>query len=479
MLDQSTRSAILKLHEKGLRNRAIARALKVSKESVRAVIASGSAEVPRLVRTEKAQGYLDEVRLLYAECKGTLVRVHEEPCAMGADLSYQALTAFCRRHGIGHEPPKPEGHYDFKPGQEMQHDTSPHVANIGGRERPVQTASLVYCYSRLQYFQMYPRFTRFECKVFLDEGIKYAGGAANVCMIDNTSVVRLRGTGKEMWPVPEMSFFGDRYCFCFKAHEVGDANRSARVEGPFNGIEKNFLVKRQFTDWEHLNREARLWCDRINAKYSRKLHASRRELFAAEQPCLKSLPVWVPEVYVLHHRIVDAEGYINVESNRYSVPYVLIGRTFEVRVTKDRIETYHGPREVATHRREWDPTNARCTNPAHRPPRGTTSKARPVLPEQDALLRQAPEIAEYVLALKAKLSGRGTIGLRRLLQMVRDYPREPLVAAVKTAQHYGLFDLERLERLILRQIASDYFVLPIDRTDQPPPATESEDDDEG
>jgi hypothetical protein len=479
MLDQSIRNAILKLHEKGLRNRAIARALKVSKESVRAVLASGSADVPTLDRAEKAAEHLEEVRRLHALCKGNLVRVHEELCVMGVDLSYPALTAFCRRHGIGHEPPKPEGHYDFRPGQEMQHDTSPHVAHLGGRERAVQTASLVYCYSRLQFFQMYPRFTRFECKVFLDEGIRYAGGAAGDCMIDNTSVVRLRGTGADMVPVPEMVAFGERYGFRFIAHEKGDANRSARVEGPFYGIERNFLAGRRFTDWEHLNQEARLWCDRHNAKFSRKLHASRRELFAVERLHLKPLPVWVPEVYALHHRIVDAEGYVNVESNRYSVPYTLIGRTLEVRVTKDRIEIYDGPREVATHRREWAPTNTRCTNPAHRPPRGTTSKTRQVVPEQETLLRLAPEITEYVVALKAKLSGRGTVGLRRLLQMVRDYPREPLVAAVKNAQHYGLFDLERLERLILRQIASEYFVLPIDGTAPPPSGTESDDDDEG
>jgi len=421
-----------------------------------------------------------EVRRLYAECQANLVRVHEELCAMGADLSYPALTAFCRRHGIGHKPPKPEGRYDFPPGKEMQHDTSKHVAHIGGRERDVQTASLVYCYSRLQFFQMYPRFGRFECKLLLDAGIKYAGGAAEVCMIDNTSVVRLRGTGARMVPVPEMSAFGDRYSFHFEAHEVGDANRSARVEGPFNGIERNFLAGRRFTGWEHLNREALLWCDRLNAKFSRKLHASRRELFAAERAYLKPLPEWVPEVYALYHRIVDAEGYVNVESNRYSVPYVLIGRTLEVRVTKDRVEIYDGPREVAAHRREWDCKNARCTDPAHRPPRGTTSKkARQVVPEQEALQRLAPEIAAYVGALKARLPGRGTMGLRRLLQMVRDYPREPLVAAVRTAQHYGLYDLERLERLILRQIGSEYFVLPTDEVAPQPSGTKREDDDEG
>ena len=43
-------------------------------------------------------------------------------------------------------------------------------------------------------------------------------------MIDNTHVVVLHGTGKEMVPVPEMAAFAERYGFAFAAHEKGDAN---------------------------------------------------------------------------------------------------------------------------------------------------------------------------------------------------------------------------------------------------------------
>ena len=42
----------------------------------------------------------------------------------------------------------------------------------------MQTASLVLCYSRMLFFQIYPTFTRFDCKVFLTEASRYFGGAA-------------------------------------------------------------------------------------------------------------------------------------------------------------------------------------------------------------------------------------------------------------------------------------------------------------
>ena len=42
---------------------------------------------------------------------------------------------------------------------------------------------------------------------------------------------------------------------------------------------------------------------------------------------------------------------------------------------------------------------------------------------------------------------------------VRRYPPAPFYAAVEHALRYGLFDLNRLERLILERVAGDFFNL--------------------
>jgi hypothetical protein len=80
----------------------------------------------------------------------------------------------------------------------------------------------------------YPVFNRFYCKVFLTDALEYVGGAAATCMIDNTHVVVATGTGARMVPAPEMAAFADRFGFLFRAHEKGNANRSARVERPLS-----------------------------------------------------------------------------------------------------------------------------------------------------------------------------------------------------------------------------------------------------
>jgi hypothetical protein len=307
------------------------------------------------------------------------------------------------------------------------------------------------------FFQFYPTFQRFDCKVFLTEALKYFNGACKSVMIDNTHVVVLRGTGADMVPVPEMAAFAERYGFKFHAHEVGDANRSGRVERPFTFIQKNFLAGREFTDWKDLNQRARAWCDKVNGRYKKHIRAVPRELFAVEQPQLKPLPIWVPEVYRLNHRIVDVEGYVALQSNRYSVPVAWIGRQVEVRETKDRVEIQCGLRQSVSHERVIDPIGKRVTLPEHRPARGHGIKRSDPRPEESTLGQLVPEIAGYVAALKK--SGRKyiTLALRQLLRMAREYPRDAFLAAVAEAAHYGLYDPDRLERMILRHIAKVYF----------------------
>lgn len=130
----------------------------------------------------------------------------------------------------------------------------------------------------------------------------------------------------------------------------------------------------------------------LNATFRRHLSASPRELFAVERAKLKRLPIWVPEVYDLHHRIVDSEGYVNVYGSKYSVPWKLIGRQLEVRETKDRIEVYDGPRCVASHQRLWShmAERVRVTLPEH-PRRSwaptTTTRGPMMNDELEQLLR--------------------------------------------------------------------------------------------
>ena len=456
MLKREQRMSVLELHAKGVSKRQIARLLKVSRGAVAQVIQSQGTAVPQIERAEKADPYRQDIEQLLKDCSGNLVRVHEELSKEGAALSYSALTAFCRRRGIGQEPKIPEGRYHFGPGQEQQHDTSPHKVRLGGVEYLAQTASLVLCFSRRLFFQLYPQFQRFHCKVFLTDALDYMGGSCGVTMIDNTHVVIASGTGKNMIPAPETAAFAERYGFEFAAHAVGDPDRKGRVEAPFRFIERNFIPGRRFADWADLNAQAKDWCDKVNATYKKHIRAIPMELYAQERPYLKALPVWMPEVYRLHQRFVDLEGYVSLHTNRYSVPADWISRQVEVRETKDHVHLEDGLRKCVTHRRLIGVFGQRSTLKEHFHPRSRTGPS--VLgPEEIAIVKALPEAAAYVEALKKRGRVQITLALRQLLRMVREYPKDALTVALTEAGHYGLYDLARVERMVLRRVARDYF----------------------
>lgn len=403
------------------------------------------------------------IRELTARCKGNLIRVWEELQAQGVETSYSSLTDFCRRHEFrGAAKKEPVGNYFFEPGEEMQHDTSPHRIALRDRTVTVQCASLVLCYSRMIYSQVYPRWNRFTCRIFLDEGLRYFGGAAGRCMLDNSTVIIVSGSGPSARPAEEMRAFAARFGFEFVAHRVGDANRSARVERPFHHIENNFYVGRDFDDIDDVNAQLRGWCDRLNHAYRRSLKTSAVELLAVERPALRPLPLHIPEVYDLHRRQVDVEGFINLHTNRYSVESRLIGRALDIRETKERVRVFDGHRLVVDHERRPYGARERVTHPEHRgsEARRRRRKAEPPSTEEALLRRTAPVLATLCDRLRKRYGGQARRPIRQLHRIFLDYPTEAVLKAAGQAATYDLFDPGRIERIVLQVIAGDFFRLP-------------------
>jgi transposase len=456
MLKLRQRTTILELHAQGMSLHAIARNLKLSRKTVKRVVRSGQEAVPPLLRPSGYEPHRELIRELHSSCRGNLVRVHEELLAQGAGaLSYQALTAFCRAEGLLEQAsPRLSGEYEFAPGKESQHDTSPHRAMMAGRERAVTTASAVLCYSHLLFFQFYPGFTRFECKLFLAEAHGYSSGTTETVLVDNTSVVRSWGTGRAMVPAPEMAAFAERYGYDFRAHEVGDSDRKGRVEAPFRFIERNFLAGRSFGDFADLNAQARAWCDRVNRTYKKHIRAVPIELFAVERPSLRPLPAYLPPVYRLHHRLVDIYGYVSLHTNRYSVPSDWVSRSVEVLEYKDHIEVTDG-RQVVRHARLAEPLGRKvrlAEHERHRPRREGQPSA-----EEKKLAEVAPDLVDYARAVRHHGRKLPTLALRQLLRLLDEYPARAVREAVSEAAAYGLYDLDRVERMVLRRVARDFF----------------------
>ena len=151
------------------------------------------------------------------------------------------------------------------------------------------------------------------------------------------------------------------------------------------------------------------------------------------------------------------EGYVTVNTNRYSVPVTWIGRRVEVRETASKIEIQLDARHLVTHQRIAEAEKRHVMLAEHRPPRGV--KRPDPHPEEGLILKAAPEIAGYVAELKKKSRKLVVLALRQLLRMVREYSQGSAAGRGRRSRTLRTYDLDRVERMILRRVARDYFLL--------------------
>lgn len=462
MTPSEIEDAVRTLHAQGQSLREISRALKLSRNTVRRILRHSA---KRRGAAEPAFDALMRERLEHAfeRARGNAARV-QQLLAEAHELSvpYSTLTRWIRQAAL-RAAPKRAGEYRFAPGEEMQHDTSPHRLVLGGKEITAQCAGLVLAYSRRLFIQYAPRYRRFEAKHFLLEAARFMHGTCPVCVIDNTSVMIASGSGADALIAPEMAAFARSLGFAFRAHAVGHPDRKGRIERPFAYVERNFLPGRSFTDFEDLNAQALTWCREVaNAKPKRVLGMSAEAAYLIEKPHLSALPALLPPVYEVFERIVDLHGFVSVDTVRYSVPERLIGRAVTVYKYATEIRISERGIEIARHARLLV-RDARSVLPGHhsaltRVPRASEFEAQ-------LLLGHSATLERYAVAIKQRAHGRGVRALRRLLELKRSYPQAPFEAAVAQALNFGLFDLGRLETLILKHVAGDFFALDLPKDD--------------
>jgi len=327
----------------------------------------------------------------------------------------------------------------------------------------MQCAALVLAYSRRLFVVYYHGFKRFDAKAFLAEALAFMDGSCRKCLIDNTSVVLAGGAGSTARPSPEMEDFARAYGFHFGAHEVGNPQRKGRVERPFHYIENNFLAGRCFRDYDDLNQQALDWCRKTaNLKEKRALGMAPEAAYVFEKQALIPLPVAVPPVYDLHVRQVDNTGHINLETHRYSVPSRLIGKQVEVYKYPRRIVICFRSQEITEHQRIIGCKHSRSTHKEHRDSLLTSMSKNEPSPQEAALLGQHDLLDSFAAELKKRSPGRGANAFKRLLYLQRTYPETAFLAALKQAHHYGLFNMRRLENLILDHVAGNFFHLDLE-----------------
>jgi hypothetical protein len=336
-----------------------------------------------------------------------------------------------------------------EPGVEMQHDTTVYQVKLAGQPTRVIASLLYLRYSKRRYLKFYRAFNRFAMKCFLHEALMFWGHAAKQCVIDNTNLARLRGSGKQAVIVPEMAAFAERYGFQFLCHALRHPNRKAGEERSFWTVETNFLPGRSFESLEDLNQQAFDWSTvRMEHRPASKTRLIPAKAFEHERHYLTALPAELPAPYWSQKRGTDEYGYIPFEGNYYWVPG---SKREDVTVLRyaDRLTIYRQRTCVAEYPLPADGIkNARFSPEGQPPPRHQPKHRHHGSQHEEQRLRAiGPEVAAYVdFALKTPGIQRHRF-LRELFALSRQVTPTVFIEALGRARRYRVVQMETLHRI--------------------------------
>ncbi len=465
MIPQNKKEAIRMLYEEGKRKKEIARLLNIDPKTVRNILRSNGTALLK-VRKDKKKIDIDFLKDLYERCDGYAERVYEILTEEHEiKIGYSTLTNFLRENSIGQKKNQRCHQVADVPGEEMQHDTTVYIIKLGDKKVKVVCSGLYFRYSKIRYIKFYRWFNRFTMKCFIHEALKFWGYVTKICIIDNTNLAVLYGTGSNAVFVPEMEAFASSYGFKWKAHEKGHANRKAGKERNFWTVETNFLPGRIFKSLEDMNKQALAWAtDRYAQRPQSKTRLIPIELFEKEKPFLTKIPTYVHPPYLPPvERDIDQYGYVAFNANYYWIPGKLKGKANIIEYGS-HIEIYQKRKMLIKYDLpDWNIKNEKFTPEGVNTNPYEPNNRKKGCKEEEKFLRDINHVCcEYLDFIKSdqsdvKLKPRF---IRDLYNLSKKMTGSLFLECIKRALKYHVTKIASIEKIAGQLVKNDIYKVP-------------------
>ncbi|MGI0067590.1 MAG: IS21 family transposase [Thermoplasmata archaeon] len=314
----------------------IARTVGVHRHTVHAFLLQGvpGTRAARAERPSPIDPFKDYLRARLAQYDLSAVRLLEELRQRGYRGGYTTVKDFIRplrrdRAVVAvvryETPPGVQAQVDFASFGSIEED---------GVRRHLHGFSMILGHSRCRFVEFLTRIDTarlIQCHL---DAFDYFGGYTDEILYDNMGQVVLERALRaedNRWNSLFEDFtrhygFRVRLCWPYRPETKG------KIERTIGFIRSNFFVGRPFSDLTDLNRQARQWCNTVNAD---RVHATTGVVpisqLAEEQ--LHPLSDRTPyQVVVTETRRVSRECFVSYSGNRYSVPWRFAGREAQLEV---------------------------------------------------------------------------------------------------------------------------------------------------
>jgi transposase len=451
---------VVLLHAQGTSQRAMARALGVSRNTVKVLLRvhrmqreGAHTALPkrpsRAPRTRKIDAYRLRVAALLEKYPDiTAQRVYEILRSEGFDGGQTAVRKYLREARPPKKPAPSLTTPDYGPGEMAESDWSPYeVRFTTGKKATIQALSYVLVNSKRKFFELYETN---DLHALMDgHALAFArfSGCAVECKYDSQKPVVLRWEGNQPIYNPRFLAFSSHYEFRPLAVRRGHPNDKPRTERSFWEVERSFLNGREFRDLADMRAQLVDWLDTVVDQ--RRLHKrTALERFAEEKEHLRVLPRHPYDTARVIYRLCSIDGFVAWDGNRYAVPYDHVTDILPVRVTQRELFVYAADlRCVARH--ELAPRGANLSlDPAglHPPPR----KEAPIDLDQIhvAFVNMGENAARFFRMMSVDPPRVWSAKARQILLLRDRYTTEDVDLALGHAASFGAFERAAVERIL-------------------------------
>ena len=372
---------IKRLKSLGMKERAIARALRCSRNTVKRYLATVPTTPADLISSSSTQKKLGEdswqvrvdwERLSGEALLGTPVKVLWEELTERQVITVEYpgfWKQFRKRY-----PELPQSmHRVFAPGSRTEIDYCDGIDVLNLLTGEFLTTQLfvgVLCHSRY----VFAEFTFSQKSAdFLSSHVRMFeafGGATQVLSPDNLKSAVTKAHRYDPVINPAYARLADHYGVAVVPARVKTPKDKAIVERTIQIFQRWFYYRvrhRTFTSLVALNQSLKEHIEIFHERKHRLLRRTRQEMFESEKASLIALPRHPYEVSTHHRTKPYSDCHLVFEKNFYSVPYQLRGKECDVWASVSAVEIYHQAERVAFHtRRKGEGQYA--TETGHYPP---------------------------------------------------------------------------------------------------------------
>ena len=286
-------------------------------------------------------------------------QVHGWLQARGVAISYPSVVKYTR--AFRKKVQKAYHPLTFLPGEEAQVDwcciTHPQLGKL-------YCFVFILSYSRYLCAHVFPR-NSFE---FFIEGIMMAfsavKGTPSSIRFDNLSTVVLKRRPEIQYNARFLEF-ARHYGIEIRLCNPGAGNEKGRVERAIRTIRDTFLnTAEKYSSLKALNQALHEWVDKRNHTVHRATEKRPVDLLGEEK--LRPLPEKPWNNVSVHPPVKTTKTALMIfDTNSYSVPDYLVGKSLSIHSTPDAVKIYDGNTQVASHPRSFQ-RRMQSINPLHR-----------------------------------------------------------------------------------------------------------------